>query len=119
MDRVAAAAFRTGTRKSPAHMTTPASTLPAPPTTARRRTTVLQVSDTPDVVVRVLATLRRRNCVILGVDYRAGDRHRPGELSVDYSPPPRCGHTVSQWLANLVDVVAVDGVNARSSRDPA
>jgi len=88
------------------------STLEAPAmpsaTLARRRTAVLHVQDTPDALVRVLTTLRRRNCTIIGVDYRAADRHRPGHLTVDYAPPPRCEETVQRWLANLVDVIAVD-----------
>lgn len=67
----------------------------------------LAVSDTPDVLVRVLTTLRRRGCTIIAVDYRAGDRHRESRLEVAYDPPPRGAGAVSAWLANLVDVKAV------------
>lgn len=67
----------------------------------------LQVRDAPDVLVRVLTTLRRRGCGVVAVDYRAGDRHRTGRLRVDFTPPTRHEHAVTAWLANLVDVVGV------------
>ena len=67
----------------------------------------LEVRDAPDVLVRVLTTLRRRGCDVVAVDYRVGDRHRSGHLSVDFTPPPRRDHAVAAWLANLVDVVEV------------
>jgi acetolactate synthase regulatory subunit len=67
----------------------------------------LAIADSPDVLVRVLTTLRRRGCEIIAVDYHQADRHRHGRLEVTYRPPPRCAGTVSAWLANLVDVIAV------------
>jgi acetolactate synthase regulatory subunit len=78
------------------------------PPPAVRRAVALEVRDTPDVLVRVLCVLRRRNCVIAGVDFRAADQHRPGRLTVVYEPPPRCRDAVTAWLANLVDVIAVE-----------
>ena len=80
------------------------------PLTHRRAT--LEVADAPDVLVRVLTTLRRRGCRVLAVDYRVGDRHRVGWLSVDYAPPRRCEHAIAAWLRNLVDVVAVEDAPA-------
>jgi acetolactate synthase regulatory subunit len=68
----------------------------------------LEVRDAPDVLVRVLTTLRRRGCEVVAVDYRVGDRHRSGRLSVDFTPPGRREHAVAAWLGNLVDVTAVD-----------
>jgi acetolactate synthase regulatory subunit len=79
---------------------------PSQPHTHRRAT--LEVRDAPDVLVRVLTTLRRRGCRLVAVDYRVGDRHRDGWLCVDYAPPPRCEHSVAAWLANLVDVTSVE-----------
>jgi acetolactate synthase regulatory subunit len=67
----------------------------------------LAIADSPDVLVRVLTTLRRRGCVIVAVDYRVGDRHRGGRLEVTYEPPARCAGAVSAWLGNLVEVTAV------------
>lgn len=78
----------------------------APPTLHRRAT--LGVADAPDVLVRVLTTLRRRGCRVLAVDYSVGDLHREGWLTVDYAPPPRHEHAVATWLDNLVDVVSVE-----------
>lgn len=72
------------------------------------RRATLEVRDAPDVLVRVLTTLRRRGCAVISVDYRAGDRHRRGRLCVDYTAPPRHDHAVAAWLANLVDVVCVE-----------
>jgi acetolactate synthase regulatory subunit len=68
----------------------------------------LAIADSPDVLVRVLTTLRRRGCVLVAVDYRMGDRHRTGRLEVVYEPPARCAGAVAAWLGNLVDVVAVE-----------
>ena len=68
----------------------------------------LAIADSPDVLVRVLTTLRRRGCVVLAVDYRTGDRHRRGRLAAVYEPPARCAGAVSAWLGNLVDVVTVE-----------
>jgi acetolactate synthase regulatory subunit len=70
-------------------------------------TTTLTVADAPDVLVRVLTTLRRRGCTIVAVDFSRGDIHRDGRLRVTYEPPPRGHATVRAWLANLVDVLAV------------
>lgn len=76
------------------------------------RRATLEVGEAPDVLVRVLTTLRRRGCRVLAVDYRVGDRHRAGRLAVDYAPPPRCEHAVVAWLANLVDVLDVSDEGA-------
>lgn len=74
---------------------------------SRTTTVSLTTSDSPDVLVRVLTTLRRRGCTLVAVDYRSGDRHRAGRLDVSYQPPDRCADAVTAWLANLVEVVSV------------
>lgn len=74
-------------------------------TTHRQAT--LTVADAPDVLVRVLTTLRRRGCAVVSVDFSRGDIHRDGRLRVTYEPPPRAHAPVQPWLANLVDVLAV------------
>jgi acetolactate synthase regulatory subunit len=79
----------------------------APPVVNRRQAT-LAVREGADVLVRVLVTLRRRGCTVISVDYNTGDRHREGWLTVAYAPPPRHGHAVRGWLANLVDVLDVE-----------
>jgi hypothetical protein len=74
----------------------------------RARTVLtIEVVDTPDVLVRVLTTLRSRRCTITHVEYLARDRHRPGHLVVGIEPPRAHAHCVEAWLLNLVDVVSV------------
>lgn len=82
---------------------------PPRPAAARapRRRAEIRVRDSPDAVTRVLTTLRRRSCLVVAIDFRAADRHRPGRLAVVYEPPPRCRQAVPAWLANLVDVLEV------------
>jgi acetolactate synthase regulatory subunit len=70
-------------------------------------TQMLTVADAPDVLVRVLTTLRRRGCTIVSVDFSRGDIHREGRLRVTYEPPVRANAPVGAWLGNLVDVLAV------------
>ena len=67
----------------------------------------LDVHDGPDVLVRVLTTLRRRRCEITHVDYVARDRHHPGRMVIAIETPRAHAHCVEAWLANLVDVVEV------------
>jgi acetolactate synthase regulatory subunit len=67
----------------------------------------LAIADSPDVLVRVLTTLRRRGCEIVAVDYHEADRHADGLLEVTYRPPRRCAAAVSAWLSNLVEVTGV------------
>jgi acetolactate synthase regulatory subunit len=69
---------------------------------------VLDVRDSPDVLVRVLTTLRRRGCAIASVEYRAS-----GEpMRIGIAAPAACVHCVQAWLMNLVDVLSVDHVPA-------
>ena len=70
-------------------------------------TQTLTVADAPDVLVRVLTTLRRRGCTIASVEFSRGDIHREGRLRVSFEPPPRAGAPVRAWLGNLVDVLEV------------
>jgi acetolactate synthase small subunit len=83
--------------------------------TARRRSFAVRElvfdldlhGDDPACLVRVLATLRRRQCVITRVDYGAADAHRPGWLTIVLRPPARHAQCVEGWLCNLVDVTKV------------
>jgi acetolactate synthase regulatory subunit len=100
---------------------TPQSTLPATsssgavaprpgavaPRPHARSVLTIEVVDAPDVLVRVLTTLRSRRCTITHVEYLAPDRHRPGHLVVVIEPPRAHAHCVDAWLLNLVDVVSV------------
>lgn len=72
-----------------------------------RRTLALDVRPAPDVLVRVLTTLRRRGCEITRVDYLARDHHGPGRLVIGIEAPAERAHCVEPWVANLVDVVAI------------
>jgi acetolactate synthase regulatory subunit len=67
----------------------------------------IDVDDDASVLLRVLTILRRRGCVIRGVDYEAGDRHRPGHLSVAVLAPSSHAHCVGAWLENAVHVRGV------------
>jgi acetolactate synthase small subunit len=79
---------------------------PAPPR-GPRRVAEIRLRDTPDAIARVVTTLRRRSCVVVAIDFRATDRHRPGRLAIVYEPLPRCRQAVPEWLGNLVDVLEV------------
>ena len=72
-----------------------------------RRVADIRLRDAPDAITRVLTTLRRRSCIVVAIDFWAGDRHRPGRLTIEYEPPPRCAPAVPAWLGNLVDVLEV------------
>jgi acetolactate synthase small subunit len=65
------------------------------------------VNPTGDVLVRILATLRRRGCRIDAVDFVAGDRHRPTRLRVGVVLPTRGRDQVTRWVQRLVDVLDV------------
>jgi hypothetical protein len=67
----------------------------------------VRVCGSPDAIVRVLATLRRRLCAITAVDFAAGDRHRPGWFTIRVLAPSATASNVRHWIANLVDVLAV------------
>jgi acetolactate synthase regulatory subunit len=67
----------------------------------------VRIRDSPDAIVRVLTTLRRRRCGITAVDFAAGDRHRPGWFRIRVLAPPATTKSLRHWIANLVDVLAV------------
>jgi hypothetical protein len=66
----------------------------------------LNVVDSEAVVARVLTILCRRRCRLLKVDYTVSG-HGRGRLIVEYTPPPRHGHSVAAWVGNLVEVLDV------------
>jgi acetolactate synthase regulatory subunit len=74
----------------------------------------VRVRDSPDALVRVLATLRRRRCDITAVDFAAGDRHRPGWLKVAVLAPGATASSLPHWMANLVDVLEVCATERRA-----
>jgi acetolactate synthase regulatory subunit len=82
--------------------------LPSVRTGGARRRLELHVADGGDVLLRVLIVLRRRGCAVTHVDYAAADRHRPGHLVIGVEAPAGRAHRVDRWLANLVEVIAVD-----------
>ncbi len=85
----------------------PSPVAPARPLRPPTRVADIRLRDAPDAITRVLTTLRRRSCVVVAIDFWAGDRHRPGRLTIEYEPPPRCAGAVPAWLGNLVDVLEV------------
>jgi hypothetical protein len=98
---------------------TPAPAAPRRPVPARERTFDVELTGhDPAALVRILTTLRRRQCVVNRVDYRVPDLHGPGWLAITLTPPRAHGHAVAAWLANLVDVAAVRARDAgRADRD--
>jgi acetolactate synthase regulatory subunit len=73
-----------------------------------RQRLALHVTDNRDVLLRVLIVLRRRGCTVTHVDYAAADRHGPGHLVIGVEAPAGRPRRVDRWLANLVEVIAVD-----------
>jgi acetolactate synthase regulatory subunit len=60
----------------------------------------LDVDERPDVLPRVVATVRRRGGEIVALSYSSGDRHRPWTIELAV----RAGRPLDRWLAGLVDV---------------
>jgi acetolactate synthase regulatory subunit len=73
-----------------------------------RRRLALHVTDGRDVLLRILIVLRRRGCTVTHVDYAAADRHGPGHLVIGVEAPAGRAHRIDRWLANLVEVIAVE-----------
>jgi acetolactate synthase regulatory subunit len=63
----------------------------------------LAVADRPDVLPRVVTTVRRRGGEIVALSYASGDRHRPGALQLTV----RSERSLTRWLEGLVDVQEV------------
>jgi acetolactate synthase regulatory subunit len=80
----------------------------------------LTLSDAPAVLDRVVATCRSRRCEIMNLHYEAGDRHRPGCLSLTVEGDPRSIELAERRLARLVDVVALraEGAGLRAVASP-
>ena len=79
-------------------------TMPDPRAALVCRRLSLQVGAGPDVLVRVLVLLRRRQCRIATVAF-GRDRF---ELTV--LAPPRAASRLEAWLMGLVDVHGVSGL---------
>ena len=74
---------------------------------ARPRRFAVDTTGRGDVLVRVLALLRRRGCRIVAVDFHEAYRHRPGRFDVCVEAPPRTEYRIEAWLSGLVDVMGV------------
>ena len=68
----------------------------------------LEISDSPDALMRVIATLHRRRCRLTAVEFRTGDRHYPGHLLLEVEAPASHAHCVMAWLRNLADVLSIE-----------
>jgi acetolactate synthase regulatory subunit len=73
----------------------------------RHRRFELETNGRADVLVRVLALLRRRGCHIAAVEFHEADRHRPERFEVAVNAPARIEPRLECWLVGLVDVIAV------------
>jgi acetolactate synthase regulatory subunit len=72
----------------------------------------LTVQRTPDVVVRVLSLLHRRQCLVTQAHYVSPASADRGEFLLQIDAPIAHVHCVENWLANLVDVVTVEVAEA-------
>jgi acetolactate synthase regulatory subunit len=81
-----------------------------------RRRVVLDVGRAPDVLVRVLTVLRRRQCRIVAVEFRESDHHGPGRFDVTIVAPARTADRVAEWLLGLVDVYEVSDAGTPPTR---
>lgn len=68
----------------------------------------LTVTPGPAVLERVVSACRSRRCDIVSLEYRAGDRHRPGRVSLTVQGADRMVGLAQDRLARLVDVLAVE-----------
>ena len=70
----------------------------------------LEVSVTggPAVLERVVSACRSRRCEIVSLEFRAGDRHRPGRVRMTVRGAERMVGLAEDRLARLVDVLAVE-----------
>jgi acetolactate synthase regulatory subunit len=62
----------------------------------------------PAAIDRILTLLRRRSCNVVYVHFDAAGHAGAARLAIGLEPPPGRAHAVRSWLANLVDVMAVD-----------
>jgi acetolactate synthase regulatory subunit len=77
---------------------------------ARHRRVSLSTTGDPDVLLRVLSLLRRRNFDVLRVEYQAGDHHRPTVLDLSVASTGRTAHQLDAWMSNVVGVLSVDDI---------
>jgi hypothetical protein len=89
--------------------TDPSPPRPAPSPDGREQVFDVRLAGTdPAALVRLLTTLRRRQCAVTRVDFRRTEEGEPGWLTIGIVPRPSHAHVVAAWLSNLVDVVAVE-----------
>lgn len=70
----------------------------------------LHLADGPDTLQRVLALCHRKHCDVVGVSFRAGDRHRRGRLELSV----RAGTRAAELAGRLGAMVEVLGVSCAS-----
>jgi acetolactate synthase regulatory subunit len=68
---------------------------------------VLDIADTPEALVRILATVRRRRTVVVRAEYLRGGRGGRASLALALQPPGGRAEQLEAWLGNLVDVISV------------
>lgn len=66
----------------------------------------LHLADGPDTLQRVLALCHRKQCDVVGVSFRAGDRHRRGRLELSVQAGMRAAELASR-LGGMVEVLGV------------
>ena len=58
-------------------------------------------------LARVVTMLNRRRCHIVRLEFHAPESPGSGSLTIEICGPDDRSHMVAEWLASLVDVVAV------------
>jgi acetolactate synthase regulatory subunit len=77
------------------------------PSYGRHRRLALSTTGDPDVLLRVLMTLRRRGYSVLRVEYEHGDVHRSTVFELSVESTRRTAHQLEAWLSNIVGVLTV------------
>jgi acetolactate synthase regulatory subunit len=68
----------------------------------------ITVTDDPAVLDRIVSSCRSRQCTITSLHYEAGDRHRPGFVSLTMDAAAARAQLAAERVARLVDVLAVE-----------
>jgi acetolactate synthase small subunit len=73
----------------------------------------ISVTPGPAVLERIVSACRSRQCSIVSLEFRAGDRHRPGRVSVTFEGADRMAGLAEDRLTRLVEVLAVERPTVR------
>jgi len=74
----------------------------------------ITVTEGSSVLDRIVASCRSRQCTIVSLHFEVGDRHRPGHVSLTVDGTARMVRLAAERLDRLVDVLAVEGPEARA-----